>query len=198
MYAFERSLRRSARATDQAGVFTIATPRPLCLTVGLLRPAVYVSTGLLEQLTGSDLEIVLEHEAAHVRRRDTVCSGILTLLYVVLPVPGHRLLLGDWRIAVERTCDREAARRTGDPLDVAETLVRVARLVTWAPAPLPNSACFAGWGQDLEGRVASLLRTSSDERPNGWAVGTLTGLSVTLLLTAALWLPHAVDLFAHH
>jgi hypothetical protein len=198
MWSFEGVLRGSARSAEQEGVYFLATARPLCFTVGLLRPAVYVTTGLREQLSARDLQAVLAHEAAHVRRRDTLTAAVLTLFYTLLPVPGTRLLLREWRRAAERACDREAAREVGNPCDVAAALVRVARLAAQAPTRLPNGACFAEWGEDIEGRVQALLRGPEHGRRSGWVTGLLTTLSMGLVLSAALWLPHAVELFAHH
>jgi len=178
MLSFEGDLRRSAGKAEWEGVYSLSTSRPLCFTVGLVRPAVYVTTALREQLSAEDLRAVLAHEAAYVRRQDTVTAGLLTLFYTLCPAPGSRLLLRDWRRAVERTCDQEAARAVGSPYDVAAALVRVARLAAQALARLPNSACFAEWGEDVDDQQSRKAAGAADA---GRRIGCrcLDGVSVS-------------------
>lgn len=198
MRSFETALQRTAQATSSPAFYSIPAARPSCFTLGLLWPRVYLTTGLQAQLSPRDLEAVLAHEAAHVRRRDTLLGAVLTLFYTLLPLPGSRLLLRDWSLAVERACDREAARRIGSRYDVALALVRVARLVALPAAALPNSACFTEWGEDVEGRVQALLQPADVPAPSSLATRVLAAFSAGSLAAATLWVPHVVDLFAHH
>lgn len=46
----------------------LAAEEPCCFTIGLFRPAVVVSTGLLQLLGPEELVAALSHEAAHARR----------------------------------------------------------------------------------------------------------------------------------
>ena len=48
----------------------VASDEVLCFCIGLLRPRIVVSTGLVELLDQAELEAVLAHEASHQRRRD--------------------------------------------------------------------------------------------------------------------------------
>jgi Zn-dependent protease with chaperone function len=50
---------------------------PVAYCLGLLRPRVVVSSGLLERLDCPSLKAVLEHEASHRRRRDPLRQAIL-------------------------------------------------------------------------------------------------------------------------
>jgi hypothetical protein len=51
-------------------VLVVPGARPLAFCAGLLRPAVYVSTGALERLGEAELAAVVAHEAHHAARRD--------------------------------------------------------------------------------------------------------------------------------
>ena len=51
-------------------VFVMPTSRPLAFCVGLLRPRIYLSEGLLGDLSASELLSVVAHERHHARRRD--------------------------------------------------------------------------------------------------------------------------------
>jgi hypothetical protein len=121
---------------------------------------------------------------------------LLSLFYALFPLPGGRLLLADWHHAVERECDAEAAARVGSAPDVAAALIRAAQATARSPVTVPGSACFAAFGDDVEGRVAALLALpASRERARPTPL-ILAGLGV--LLTASLWIYHAVELFVHH
>src|SRR3989304_5301491 len=51
-------------------VHVVSDPEPYALTAGFWRPAIFLSTGMTALLEGDELEAVLRHELAHVRRRD--------------------------------------------------------------------------------------------------------------------------------
>lgn len=198
MRGFAKTLQETARATADPAVYTLSAGRPLCFTVGLWRPQIYVTRELLAQLDPRDYRAVLAHERAHVRRRDTLTGAALTLFYTLLPLPGSGLLLREWRLAVERACDQEAALQLGSRSDVALALVRVARLMAQPSPALPNAACFTEWGEDVEGRVQALLEPAPKPEQPRFVAGTFVTFSMGLVAAAALWVPHVVDLFAHH
>jgi beta-lactamase regulating signal transducer with metallopeptidase domain len=186
----------SATPVEGAPLFSIASARPLCFTMGVLRPAVYLSTGLREQLSPREREAMLAHEATHVRRRDGVVRTFLSLFYTLFPLPGSRLLLADWHHAAERECDAAAAGRIGSATDVAAALIRAAQAMARSSACLPGGACFAAFGDDIEGRVEALLALPSSGS-RGWPTRlVLAGLGS--LWTASLWFYHAVELFVRH
>lgn len=104
-------------------VLETQTPGAWC--VGLLRPRILVSKGLMSLLAGNQLAVVLAHERAHALRRDNLrhlAAGIGTWL---MPRGTRRQLLADLRLAAEQACDRRAARELGSPRQVAETLLAV-------------------------------------------------------------------------
>lgn len=197
--AFVSSVRSSAQATghevEGIPLYTIRTIRPLCFTMGIRSPAIYLSTGLQDQLSPSDRQAMLLHEAAHVRRKDSAVRTFFYLFYALFPLPGARLLLRAWREAVERECDAEAAHRVGSSAQVAAALIRAAQALLRPAAALPDAACFAVEGDDIEGRVQALLdgRDRTAIRP---AILVLFGLG--FVLASGAWVSHAVELFVSH
>jgi beta-lactamase regulating signal transducer with metallopeptidase domain len=175
-------------------VYRISAKQPLCFTMGVVRPGVYFSDPLREALSARDFEAVLAHEAAHVRRRDPALRTLLFLFFVLLPLPGSRLLMAQWEQAAERQCDAEAAAHIGSGTDVAAALIRVAQANTLAPA-IPAGPCFAVVDDDIEGRVHALL--SCNCRPRS-SVPALVGATLLGLLVTSLWISHVVEFFAHH
>ena len=178
----------------------LPTERPLCFTAGVLRPRIYISIGLLRELSSRDREAVLAHETAHVRRRDGGMNALLAGFYTLFPLPGSSLVLHEWERAAERACDVEAAQRVGDPCDVAAALVKVARLMD--PRTLPGAAYFAASGEDVAGRVHALLalpasgRSPRQRRPV--LVTGLITLHLLVILVAETWIRHFAELLVHH
>jgi Zn-dependent protease with chaperone function len=202
VFARMRALANTLRSTSAARrswngleVFCLDAGQPICFTLGLFRPCVYVSIRLLERLSPRHQEVMFAHEAAHVRRRDGLVNAILCLFYHLLPLPGGSVLLGEWRRAAERACDAEAARHLGDPCDVAEALVEVARLVQ---KPFAPGAAFFATAEDIEGRVKALLALPGSRRTSV----PLLILGVLLLASCTFmgqpWIYHLVELFVYH
>jgi beta-lactamase regulating signal transducer with metallopeptidase domain len=204
--AFTSQLRFMAEVTpiDVAGtpVYRLRTALPVALTAGFLRPAVYLSDGLLQQLSPAELEAIMAHEGAHRRRRDGVVGTLLALLYQLFPLPGGRSLQREWERAAERACDAEAAQRTGSPCDVAAALLKVARLVSRPQPVIAGVTAFAAASGDaIEGRIQALLMLPTGSllpaRRRHLSAGLVVS-SLATLYTVGFWLAHFVDLFTQH
>ncbi len=102
---------------------------PISFVWGFGRSKLVLSTGLLKNLTASELLGVLEHEAAHHVRRDNAIKLALSFAaHATLLFPLARRVLS-WRAeAVELVCDEIATSRTRAPLEIAGALVKVRRL----------------------------------------------------------------------
>jgi Zn-dependent protease with chaperone function len=205
MRAFTVTVRAAAklRSGSEGGapLYTLASPRPACFALGVFRPAVYVTTGLEEQLSARECQAMLAHEAAHISRRDGLVGALLAGFYHLVPLPGSAGLQTVWAQAVERACDADAARQIGSPTDVAAALVRVARLMGSATPTVPSLVAFAPH-EDLPGRVAALLAMPGEGRAlpadRSLVPARLMAVSLGLLLAASVPLRHLVELFAHH
>jgi beta-lactamase regulating signal transducer with metallopeptidase domain len=97
------------------------------IVVGILQPTVYIPTFLLDQLPPSQLEAMLAHELAHVRRRDTWVAG---LQFVAQSIWWFHPAVWwmNFRITRERErcCDEEVvASLRGRRADYARLLVTV-------------------------------------------------------------------------
>lgn len=195
MRAFSSSLRAAAVPveTPQGRIYLLASPRPLCFAAGVIDPVIYLTTALRDRISERDLQVVLAHERAHLRRRDGLLHSFLHFFYTLFPLPGARRLMSDWQGAVERRCDAAAAAELGSRCDVAAALVRAAAVMSPPPAQLPALASFSAEENAVEERVRALLTRAE---PRGGAAPAAAGLA--LLMLSGFWLHHLVALLTRH
>ncbi len=99
-------------------------PNP-AFTVGLISPKVYVASRLEVLLSQAELEAVIAHEAAHVKRRDPFRVGACRFLSLTLFwLPALRRLADDVADEVEIAADDHAA--DGRPLVLASAILSLA------------------------------------------------------------------------
>lgn len=177
---------------------------------GFRRSKLILSSGLLNTLTPVELTGVLEHEAAHHERRDNLIKLLLSLCsYSSLAFPLTRVIVS-WRATeVEMICDEVAARRTSEPLEIAEALVKLrrqtlARGITAEPVATSVASSFVSDSAVMfERRVDRLLAFEDAVSPDQNArlavrvsVALLAASVVTLsaiLLFAPLSVHHAAE-----
>ena len=166
-------------------------PLLFCLSAGLFRPAVIISTGLQQGLTPLELQAVLAHEHAHTRRRDALLLAVARALGAFHLPRVARRLMEQLELACELSCDEAAAAHVGDRIAVADTIVAVERLVQGRSHPV--AVGFANFGQScLETRIKALL----DEPRRGLLVPgafTILGGLMLLALVCADPLHHATE-----
>jgi beta-lactamase regulating signal transducer with metallopeptidase domain len=131
------ALRRASRAIRQwtlnaAPVFASAPVRvlrigqrvPAMTAAGIVRPRVLISNAAEFVLTPNELKTALNHEVAHVRRRDNLKK--LVLRFVAFP--GMRALESAWLEATEMAADDAAVSSPAEALDLAAALIKMSRL----------------------------------------------------------------------
>ncbi len=143
---------------------------------GWLRPVVLVPASAITGLSTQQLELVIAHELAHIRRHDylvNVLQGAAEALLFYHPVTWW--LSRTLRLEREHACDDLALRTTSRaPLELAETL---ARLEGARPVPVPALAANG----HLAARVRRLLR--ADSIPPARTPALLPLLAVLTLFT---------------
>lgn len=149
-----------------ADVRIVQSERPISVTLGLLRPEIWISTGLLEALSLEQREAVIAHERSHARRLDSL-RRLLARVGSLAHWPGlRRALQSELALATEQLCDEAAARLVRDRLTVAEAILTVERLLARAPAR--EHPVLAGFGGSaVEARVQSLLGADPGEPMRG-------------------------------
>jgi Zn-dependent protease with chaperone function len=163
-----------------------------CMTVGVLRPIVILSSGAIERLSAQELRAVLLHEQVHVKRKDTLWATLSRFVsdcsFRCSPQAEEIA-----RRTREITADQEASRNI-DPRVLASVLVKFAR-----HAPSISYAFAESFASPatISERVERLVDGGSDlhEGQSTSKIMIQVGLASTLILypyivrlIAALWL----------
>ena len=147
--------------------------------VGWLRPAILLPASILTGLTAQQLELILAHELAHVRRHDylvnLVQSAAETLLFYH---PAVWWVSKRMRVEREHCCDDLAVGACGSAVHYARALVDLEGLCADAPA-----LAMAANGGSLFDRIARLVgRAPEPSRAARGLAAALAAISLALAL----------------
>ena len=128
--------------------------------IGWLRPVVLLPVAVLANLTPGQVQAILAHELAHVRRHDFVVNLLQTIAETLLFYhPAVWWLSSRIRAEREHCCDDIAVDVCGDAVGYAEALTTSASLARIRSAGAPKTAlAVAATGGSLLQRVRRLLR----------------------------------------
>jgi Zn-dependent protease with chaperone function len=171
-----------ARASDdrELGAWMLPTAQPLCVLLGLFRPSILVSQGLVRAVNLGELRAVLEHERAHAQRHDTLLRLAARASTVFLLPRARRSLLHALDVAAEQSADEAGATALGDRLAMAEVILKVERLLHVPSLELGALVASFG-GASVPLRVAALLEAPLETRPR---LPTLVAIAAAVALFA--------------
>ena len=135
------------------------------LTLGFRRRVLLVPPGFIEKAETADVEAVLGHELAHMRRRDYAKNVLYEL--VSLPVGYHpltRWLKAQIRQSRELVCDAMAAEFVTTREHYARSLLRLASLMSSQTQTINIHAIGIFDANILERRVMSLMTKPREMR----------------------------------
>jgi len=175
---------QSMPASAKLPVLRISRVAPRMTAVGILRPRILVSGSAEFLLDERELKTALNHEIAHVRRRDNLKKLMLRLV----AFPGMRRLEDAWLDATEMAADDAAVSNAGEALDLAAALIKLSYL---APAEQPAELAMSllrNPASTINDRVERLVHWSKESHPdqnrNLWyALGAGVALVATLAVT---------------
>jgi uncharacterized protein (TIGR03435 family) len=143
--------------------------------LGWLRPVVLVPLGALAGLPAAQIEALLLHELAHIRRHDYLVHILQSAVEAVFFYhPAVWWISGHMRTERELCCDDMAVSFTGDAVVYARALAEFAT-ARWA-----QPAVMAANGGSLAGRIARLLGQTVPSRCPSCG----SGPAATLILLA--------------
>jgi Zn-dependent protease with chaperone function len=164
----------SASPSVSDALLVLDTERPMAFSTPPPGGRIVVSTGLWNQLTPAEQQVIMAHEMAHLRHGHT--WWVLAVDVCVAGNPLLRPLSTAVAQAVERWADEDAAVHLADRRLVARTIARAA-LLTRGASPAVALGAAAG---NVPGRVKALL--AGPPRPRPIVVAAL----LTPLLAATL------------
>jgi beta-lactamase regulating signal transducer with metallopeptidase domain len=173
---------RMLRISSELGVRTPVTLKESLrvsspMLVGWIKPVVLLPVGMLNGLTAQQVECILAHELAHVRRLDYLINLLQSAVEVLLFFnPAVWWISAQIREEREHCCDELAVSVTGDRLTLVKTL---AQLEEWRLQQGQLGLAFNGRPQGMLGRVQRLLGGESTVRIIG--KGLWSFLLVSLL-----------------
>lgn len=184
-----RPLFEQGRRVEGTRLHVVGSDLPFALTTGLWSPRIAMSEALYAALDDRERRVVVDHERAH-GRWHTILRGLVAVCGMAhLPAVG-RWLRREVEVACEQIADRRAADEIGDPLEVAETILRVERLAG-AHADPPVGGMAFGDGE-LERRITGLVDEPWREAGR-WGLLVGAGLVVMVGLAGAGTFHHLVE-----
>ncbi len=160
---------------------------------GYLRPMVLLPATAITGLSATQLELILAHELAHVRRHDCLVNLAQTVIEALLFYhPGMWWISGQIRKQRENCCDDIAVAVGGNRANYVHAL---ARLEEQRSAPAVTA--LAATGGSLLTRVRRLLGKPTHEFGYGSAAAWLAGLVGVGLVAAVLAMNRPAEATAH-
>ena len=144
--------------------------------IGYLSPVILVPASALTGLTTQQLELLLAHELAHIRRHDYLVNALQNIVEILLFYhPAVWWISRRVREEREHCCDDLAVATCGDRLEYVRALATMEELRGLSPA-----WTIGAQGGSLVQRVRRLLR-APDPSPNpaGWWI---TGFAILILV----------------
>jgi cell division protein FtsI (penicillin-binding protein 3) len=168
--AILRSVARQARVIGLLFTPAVAQCREVIVpaVVGVVRPMILLPIQLTTQLTSEQIDMLLAHELAHIKRFDHLVNLLQRIVEAALFFHPAVWVLSRWiRVEREHCCDDLVVRAGNHRFAYAESLVRVAELsmlprLTPAVAALTLGA--SGHNSQLWNRVSRLLGDAGREQ----------------------------------
>ena len=161
--------------------------------IGFTKPRVVIPSWTVEELSSLELNAILLHELAHLRRRDDWTNLIQKLVKAVLFFhPGVWWMEKELSLHREMACDDEVLAETGNPRSYAESLARVAernflrRQIAMAQAAVSKM-------RQLSTRVTRILDPNRGQSTKIWKPAVPAVVALALVSGASVsWVPNLV------
>jgi len=153
------------------------------MAIGWLKPVVLIPAAMLTGLTPAQLDMLILHELAHIRRHDYLVNFIQTLVETSLFFhPSVRWVSKQMRNEREYCSDDIAVKIAGSPIAYAHTLADTASLCRKHRHHSIPSMAMAASGGDLKQRVVRLVdqnhHCSNTDDSGKWLASALIIFSV--------------------
>jgi len=153
------------------------------MAIGWLKPVVLIPAAMLTGLTPAQLDMLILHELAHIRRHDYLVNFVQTLVETLFFFhPAVRWVSKQMRNEREYCSDDIAVQIAGNPVAYAHTLADTASLCQKHRHQSIPSMAMAASGGDLKQRVVRLINQnhhcSNNDDSGKWLASVLIIFSI--------------------
>jgi beta-lactamase regulating signal transducer with metallopeptidase domain len=149
---------KSLSHLESDNTYLLDTDNPMAFVGGYIKPKVFITTGMKDQLDSKELEIVLLHEYEHVRCKDSQKKLIFRLLSSVYLGKTSIRLQSAMNLSIEQCADNAITYEISDKSKVAETLLKVKSLLNQPTDKIYDTTALCHYGFDeIEHRIRYLL-----------------------------------------
>ncbi len=159
------------------------------MAIGWLKPVVLLPASMVTGLNSAQLEMLLLHELAHIRRYDYAVNFLQTLVELLFFFhPSVAWVAKQIRNEREYCSDDIAVQYCGDPIAYAHTLADTASLCAKRHLHTIPSMAMAASGGDLKERVLRLVdhHCAPSNNISKWFAAMSIMLSITLIFSNQL------------
>jgi len=168
------------------------------MAIGWLKPVVLLPANMISGLNNAQLEMLILHELAHIRRHDYLVNFLQTLIEILLFFhPAVLWVSKQMRNEREYCSDDIAVQHCGDAVAYAHTLADTASLCTKAHNHTIPDMAMAASGGDLKQRVIRLVDHHCAPKNNisKWFASATIIFSVLLLSSKQLLTMPLLDIW---
>ncbi len=151
--------------------------------IGWLRPVILLPTSTVLGLTADQMEVILAHELAHIRRNDYLANLLQTVVETLLFYhPAVWWVSHQLRLEREYCCDELVVSTCGDPVTYARALTKLEEIRSG-----PLRLALAANGGSLLKRIKHILGNAQPKSQGSisWIAGLI---SITAVLTLGIGL----------
>jgi len=161
---------------------------PPMTAVGIAHPKVLLSGAAESMLTADELQAALNHELAHIHRRD----NLKKLLLRFVAFPAMTGMEAAWLEATEMASDDAAVSNAGEALDLASALIKLSRLAPVEPPLDLTAALVHSPAAIMNARVERLIAWNSNrvEQSHRFSSGYGLAAAVSTVAVFALTYSH--------
>jgi len=159
-------------------VLRIQQSVPAMTVTGIVRPKVLVSGVAEFLLSERELQTALNHEMAHVQRRD----NLRKLLFRFVAFPGMRALESSWLEATEMAADDAAVSNHGEALDLAAALIKLSRFAPADSRADLSAALVHNPASMMNARVERLISWSDQPQVHSKGLSGRSGIAVAAVV----------------
>ena len=163
------------------------------VVVGILKPMVLLPFSIATQLTPAQLETVITHELAHIKRGDHVVLLLQRVIEAILFFhPAVWWISRQIDSSREHCCDDLVLKTGAEPTDYAESLVIFSELrqAGLSPAPTLQLAAAGNKGNLLRRRVLRILGQDQNwlrlQRPGVIAAAVVAGIALVIPIASVM------------